>query len=77
MIFINLEKAKTIAHNIRRELRSNEFLPLDEKIAKQIPGINFQGIEAQRQIVRDKYFEMQIKIDDSTNVAELKSAINM
>jgi hypothetical protein len=38
MITINIDKAKTIAHDKRREARSVEFQPYDDAIAKQIPG---------------------------------------
>lgn len=77
MIYINLDKAKIIAHKVRREFRANEFSPLDEKIAKQIPGMSFQEIESQRQEIRDKYALMQLEIDASTSVNDLKSAISI
>ena len=75
MITINIDKAKTIAHDIRRTARAEEFKPLDEIIMKQIPGSNVQTVEAQRQVVRDKYAEMQVAIDEATSVDELKAVI--
>ena len=38
MITVNINKAKAIAHDVRRAKRAEEFAPLDEIIAKQIPG---------------------------------------
>jgi hypothetical protein len=38
MITININKAKTIAHDVRRAARAEEFKPFDDAIAKQIPG---------------------------------------
>lgn len=75
MININISKAKAIAHDIRRAERSKEFEPLDSLIAKQIPGTDALIIEAERQVVRDKYAAMQIKIDLAKTVKELKNAL--
>jgi len=74
MITINVTKAKVIAHDIRRELRSQEFKPYDDAIAKQIPG-QIEGAEAARQAIRDKYAIMQTTIDAATTINELKAAI--
>lgn len=75
MIRINIDKAKTIAHDVRRAVRAQEFAPLDEQIAKQIPGANAAEIEAQRQAVRDKYAAMQKQIDAAVTVDEIKAAM--
>lgn len=75
MITINIDKAKAIAHDIRRAARGAEFSPLDEVIAKQIPGMDFVAIEAERQSVRDKYSVMQSQIDAAASIDELKSAL--
>jgi hypothetical protein len=71
MITIDLNKAKTISHNIRRQKRSEEFEPLDEVIMKQIPGTDVQAIEAERQLIRDKYAEIQTNIDAAETDNEL------
>lgn len=76
MISINLTKAKTISHDIRRQKRSEEFQPLDEVIMKQIPGTDVEAVEQQRQLIRDKYAEIQTDIDNSTTPEELKSIID-
>lgn len=75
MITINLDKAKEIGHNIRRANRAKEFDPLDEIIAKQIPGNSISEIEAQRQAIRDKYALIQAQIDAANNPDEIKSAL--
>ena len=75
MITINLTKAKTISHDIRRQKRSEEFQPLDEVIMKQIPGTDTQAIEAQRQAIRDKYTTIQTTIDAAQHSEEPLSIV--
>lgn len=74
MIVINIGKAKIIAHDKRREARTEEFKPYDDVIAKQIPG-QLDGAEAQRQLIRKKYATMQAAIDSASTVDEIKSAL--
>lgn len=76
MISINLTKAKTISHEIRRQKRSEEFQPLDEVIMKQIPGTDVQAVEAERQLIRDKYATIQTAIDAAENSDELLTIVN-
>lgn len=76
MITINLNKAKTIAHDIRRQKREEEFEPLDQLIMKQIPGIDVQAVEAERQAIRDRYTELQTAIDSAENSDELLTIVN-
>ena len=66
---INIDKAKTIAHDIRRAKRTAEFAPLDLKAT--IPS-EAAAAEAARQAVRDKYAAIQADIDSAPGVAELK-----
>lgn len=75
MIVINLDKAKVIAHQLRREARAKEFEPLDDKIAKQIPGASVQEVEAQRQLIRDKYHVMQEQLNAAASIEELKARL--
>jgi hypothetical protein len=75
MITINLDKAKTISHDIRRQRRAEEFAPLDEVIMKQIPGTDVPAVEAQRQAIRDKYAELQSSIDSAENPDALLAVI--
>jgi hypothetical protein len=74
-IAINIEKAKAICHEKRRAARSAEFSPLDEVIAKQIPGTDVQAVEVERQAVREKYAAVQTQIDAASDVAALKTIV--
>jgi len=75
MITVNIDKAKTIAHDKRRSARAAEFAPLDAVISNQIPGADFVAIEAQRQAVRDRYASMQAQIDAAASIDELKAVL--
>lgn len=77
MITINLDKAKSIAHDKRRAARAEEFRPHDEVIMKQIPGADAQAAEAARQQIRDKYADMQVAIDGAASADELKAALGL
>jgi hypothetical protein len=74
MITINIDKAKTIAHNKRRVARTEEFKPYDEAIAKQIPG-EAEAAEAARAAIRTKYATMQTAIDAASTVDEIKAVM--
>lgn len=76
MITINLNKAKTISHDIRRQKRSEEFQPLDEVIMKQIPGTDIVAIEAHRQAIRDRYTAIQTTIDAAQTSDQLLTIVN-
>ena len=72
MITINIDKAKTIAHEKRRAARSDEFKPLDIKAT--IPAQATQA-EAERQAVREKYAQMQADIDAAQTLDQIKAAM--
>ena len=72
MIRINIDKAKDIAHDVRRAKRAEEFAPLDVKAT--IPS-EAKAAEAARQVVRDKYTAMQTAIDAAATPGELKDII--
>jgi hypothetical protein len=74
-IIVNLDKAKTIAHTLRRQQRALEFAPLDQMIAARIPGTDPEVIEEQRQAIRDKYADIQIAINAAETPDEIKAAI--
>lgn len=76
MITVNIDKAKAIGHDLRRAARAEEFKPLDEAIAKQIPG-QADGAEASRQVIRDKYALIQTQIDAATTTEEIKTALGV
>ena len=75
MITVNLTKAKTIAHDVRRAKRAEEFAPLDEVIMKQIPGADTDAAEVSRAAVRTKYATVQTSIDAAVDVAALKTVV--
>ena len=77
MITINLNKAKDIAHDIRRTKREEEFAPLDAIIMKQIPGNDATEAEAARQAIRDKYAAMQVAINAATTPEEIKTTLGI
>ena len=72
VITINIDKAKTIAHDARRTARSAEFAPLD--IMATIPS-DAPAAETARQVVREKYATMQTAIDSASTVDEIKVAM--
>lgn len=72
MITVNLDKAKTIVHDIRRAKRTAEFSPLDIKVT--IPS-EAAAAEAARQAVREKYAAMQAAIDAASTTDEIKAAL--
>jgi hypothetical protein len=72
VITININKAKAIAHDKRREARSAEFALLDIKAT--IPS-EATTAEAARQAVRDKYATMQTAIDSASTVDAIKAAM--
>jgi hypothetical protein len=74
MITINIDKAKNIAHDIRRSKRAEEFAPLDIKAT--IPS-EAAAAESSRQVVRDKYADMQTEIDSASTPEEIKSALGI
>lgn len=75
MIAINVAKSKELAHQVRRAQRSEDFEPLDALIVRQIPGTDVAAVEAQRQVIRDKYAAMQTMIDAASTFREVKVAI--
>ena len=72
MITINIDKAKTIAHDKRREARTLEFAPLDIKAT--IPS-EATAAETARAAIRTKYATMQTAIDAATTTDQLKAAM--
>lgn len=77
MIVVNIDKAKNIAHDMRRSARAEEFKPLDEVIMKQIPGVDVQQVEIARQAIRDKYAVVQAEIDAASTPEEIKAALGL
>ena len=70
-ITVDINKAKSIAHERRRAARAQELAPLDIKVT--IPGEQ-QSAEAARQEIRERYAAMQKAIDDALTLEEIKAA---
>jgi hypothetical protein len=70
VITLNIDKAKTNVHDIRRAARTAEFAPLDIKAT--IPS-EAAAAEAARQAVREKYAAAQTQIDAASDVDTLKA----
>lgn len=75
MITVNIEKAKEIAHDIRRAKRDEEFAPLDKVVMLQLP--NSDDVETQRQEIRDKYALIQSQIDKAKTVEKLLDVVTV
>lgn len=69
----DLNKAKEIAHEKRRNARAAEFAPLD--VEATIPSKAAQA-ESKRQTIRDKYDAMQNAINTSASIEVLKNTIS-
>lgn len=75
MIKINTDRARAIAHDMRRAARAAEFAPLDEQLARRLPGTDPQAVEAARQAVRDKYAVVQTTIDLARSADGVKATL--
>ena len=75
-IKINIDKAKAIAHDIRRHQRAAEFAPLDKAISTRAPGVEPNVIEEKREAIRERYALIQEAIDDAETAEEIKAAIS-
>lgn len=76
MISINLARAKEIAHDRRRAARAVEFAPLDEVIAKRLPDMTIKAAEAERQAIRDRYADLQAKINEAGDADTLRNLVS-
>lgn len=71
-ITVDMGKAKEMAHAKRRFARSAEMAPLDVQATIPVYAVN---AEKARQAIRDKYADMQNRIDAAQTVDELKAAL--
>jgi predicted DNA binding CopG/RHH family protein len=74
-IGINMDKAKDIGHQMRRQQRAEEFAPFDKAIAIRLPGADLDAIEEKRQAIREKYALIEDVIDGATTPEEIKLAL--
>ena len=72
MITVNVDKAKGIAHEVRRAKRTEEFAPFDIKAT--IPSEAVAAEEA-RAAIRAKYEGVQTSIDAAADVDALKAIV--
>jgi hypothetical protein len=72
---VDLDQAKSIGHDIRRQQRAEEFKPFDDIIAKQIPGADATEAEASRAQIRLKYALIQDVINAASDPDEIKTAL--
>lgn len=72
MININMDKAKDIAHGVRRAVRAEQFAPLDIKAT--IPSEATAAEEA-RQAIRDADAVLQSQMESATTPEELKALL--
>jgi len=71
----DLDKCKALGHDMRRAKRAEEFAPLDDILAKRIPGHDPEDIESARQEIRTRYALIQKDIDAATSPEEIKQAL--
>jgi len=72
---VDTDEAKNILHDKRRAARDQEMSPLDDIIAKKIPGHDPDEVERQRQLIREKYEYMQKLIDEEKELNKLKGIL--
>lgn len=68
----DLAKSKTVAHNIRRQVRDTEFTPWDRKVTIPSEAV---AAEAEREAIRLKHAQIQTDIDNATDIATLRTVI--
>lgn len=74
MIVINLDKAKSIGHEMRRTERAKEFAPLDIKATIPSEAV---AAEAGRAAIREKYAVIQQQIDAVATPDQIKAALGI
>lgn len=68
----DIDKAKLIAHEMRRSMRSTELAPLDIDVT--IPSKS-KSAESAREIIREKYAFIQSAIEAASSISEIKAAL--
>ena len=71
-VVVDLDKAKEIAHNVRREVRNEKFAPLDIKATIPTEAV---AAEAARQVIRDDDALLQASMDNAISAEELKALL--
>ena len=73
----DLEKSKSVGHQIRRAKRSEEFKPHDEMIALGLPGTTSQEAEVCRQEIRERYAVIETAMDAATDTQAIKDKLGL
>lgn len=77
MITINIDKAREIGHALRREARQAELAPLDAQINYSVAdAAQVATLEAQRQVIRDKYTAIQLTINEADSPEAILAALS-
>ncbi|MGD9610759.1 MAG: hypothetical protein AB7U59_15245 [Desulfovibrionaceae bacterium] len=77
MITINIDKAREIGHALRREARQAELAPLDAQINYSVAdAAQVAALEAQRQVIRDKYTAIQLTINEADSPEAILAALS-
>lgn len=74
IIRVDMDAARVIAHQYRREARERAMRPLDMKVAARIPGLDASMVERERETIRNADAMIQIKIDAAKTFDELQKA---
>lgn len=74
---IDAEAARALAHDMRRRDRADRLAPLDEIIAKAIPGHDLKAVEAERAAIRAANADVQKSIDAASDPASLRAALGL
>ena len=74
-LIVNIDKAKMIAHIIRRDNREQAFAPFDAVIMKQIPGVSAVQAESERQAIRDADAVRQVGINTANTLTAIQAAL--
>ncbi|MCE2836696.1 MAG: hypothetical protein LW834_07010 [Cyanobium sp. 49614_E6] len=74
-VVVDVEQAKEIAHGMRRQQRDEQLAPHDAVMAKRIPGVDLEAVEAERQAIRERNAVTQRAIDAAGTVEQLKALV--
>jgi anti-sigma-K factor RskA len=76
-IGVDIDRARAVAHDLRRADRQERLAPLDHLIAAQIPGPDAKAAEAKRASIRAENASQQAQIDAAKNEAALRAALGV
>jgi len=74
-IVVDMDKARQLGQDMRRLARAEAFAPLDDAIAKMLPGRDLAVLEAERQKIRDRDERIQGLIAAAMTPGEILEAL--